>query len=149
MFESSIRMISLTKTTDSVPPLAKALSIVVADDVMEIRQLIGQWMEEEGHAIIHASTGRDVLRVVQGKPCDLVITDILMPDGDGLDVIIGLKHSHPAVRILGVSGGGTHMAAMDALRLAQAIGADGMLLKPFTRQQLLDAVNRALVNQRR
>lgn len=144
-------MISLKSKDAAAPGLEtlKTLRVIVADDVVEIRQLIAQWMEEQGHTVEHASTGREVIRTALARPCDLIITDILMPDGDGLDVIIALKRAHPGIRIVGISGGGKHMTAPDALQLAQAIGGDAMLLKPFTRKQLLEAVERAMENRRR
>jgi len=123
---------------------ARSLDIVVADDVEGIRELIGQWLEDLGHGVRRAENGREVIKLVSSRPCDLVVTDILMPDGDGLDVIMDVKRTRPATRILAFSGGGRFMGVADALRLAKAIGADGMLLKPFNRDQFLGAVEQVM-----
>jgi CheY-like chemotaxis protein len=73
---------------------------------------------------------------------DLVITDVLMPDGDGLEVITSLRRVAPLTRVLAVSGGGNHLRATDCLAFAKGLGAHGVLMKPFNRAQLLAAVNK-------
>lgn len=118
------------------------LSIVVADDVPELRQLIGLWLEELGHVVSHAANGREAFRLATEQPCDLLCTDILMPDGDGLDVILEIRRARPNVRVLAFSGGDRYMEARNALRLAKVIGADNMLPKPFNRVQFIEAVQR-------
>lgn len=75
---------------------------------------------------------------------DMVITDILMPDGDGLEVITELKRAQPSVRIIAMSGGGHHLRAAECLKFATGLGAHGLLLKPFKREQLLEAVTQQL-----
>ncbi len=120
------------------------LEIVVADDLDEIRALVTHWLAPLGHAVHCASGGREAMRLAKEKHCDLVITDVLMPDGDGLDVIMGLKRTNPAMRFLAISGGGKYMGAAAALSLAQAIGADAVLFKPFNRAQFLSAVGQLI-----
>lgn len=133
-------MIPLTEAERLPSRTIKPLTIIVADDVDEIRQLVGLWLEEFGHQIRYASTGRGVVQLATEQHVDIVVTDILMPDGDGLDVIVAVKRVRPATRILAFSGGGKYMNADDCMRVAKAIGADGVLLKPFNRVQLLAAV---------
>lgn len=116
------------------------LSVVVADDVIEIQHLVGQWLRDVGCDVQSVSTGAEAAHVLRGKPVDLVITDILMPDGDGLEVIAELKRSRSSARILAISGGGHHLRAVDCLKFAKGLGAHGVLMKPFNRQQLMDAV---------
>ena len=89
-----------------------------------------------------ASSGEEVSELLRRQPVDLVITDVLMPDGDGLDVIQSLRQTHSAARVLAISGGGRHLQATDCLKFAKGLGADEVLLKPFNREQLLAAVNR-------
>ncbi|HEY1109655.1 MAG TPA: response regulator [Opitutaceae bacterium] len=142
-------------TVDTLPATAvgdtaarKSLSILLADDVDEIRRLMAAWLETEGHTVSHASTGREAIRHALAHACDLIVTDILMPDNDGLDVIIALRRSQPQARFLAISGGGQYMTAHDALHLAHALGADGHLFKPFTRKQFMDAMEQAMAKQR-
>jgi CheY-like chemotaxis protein len=125
----------------------KKLAVLVADDVEEIQDLVGHWLEEAGHAVACVSTGHEATGLLRRQHFDLVITDILMPDGDGLELILDLKQAHASIRILAISGGGRHMQAGDCLKMAKNLGADALLFKPFTREQLLAAVNLAFPAQ--
>ena len=120
------------------PPLSN--SVVVVDDVVEIQQLLNRWLREIGCIVTCVSTGREAARILRTIHIDLVITDVLMPDGDGLDVITELKRAQPTTRIVAMSGGGTHLRAADCLKLARGLGAHGVLTKPFNRQQLLEVI---------
>ena len=125
----------------------KSLSVIVADDVEGIQDLVGHWLEESGHAVMCASTGRIASQLLKKQHFDLVITDVLMPDVDGLELILELKHSQPSVRILAISGGGRHMQATDCLKMAKNLGAHALLLKPFNREQLLAAMKLAIPSE--
>jgi CheY-like chemotaxis protein len=113
--------------------------VVVADDVLEIQQLLHEWLSGIGCVVMCVSTGREAVRLLRMQQVDVVITDILMPDGDGLEVISELKRTHASTRVLAISGGGNHLRAHECLKFAKGLGAHGMLMKPFNRQQLLDA----------
>jgi CheY-like chemotaxis protein len=125
----------------------KKLSVLVADDVEGIQDLVGHWLEEAGHSVACVSTGNAASHLLKRQTFDLVIADILMPDGDGLELILELKHAHPTTRILAISGGGRHMQAADCLKMAKNLGAHALLFKPFTREQLLAAMNLAFPAQ--
>ena len=135
-------MIPIGKKPADPPP--RRLEIIVADDVQEIKDLVTIWLEEEGHVVTHASNGREALQLVMGKSCDLLITDIVMPDGDGWDAIVALNRTRPHTRILAISGGGNHMPSDICLRVAKGVGADGILKKPFRRAQFLTAVEQVM-----
>jgi CheY-like chemotaxis protein len=137
-------MIPLRKKQNEPVPLKKKLSVVVADDVHEIEHLLLTWLEEEGHTVARAGSGREILRIVRGRPVDLVITDVLMPDGDGLDAILAINRVSPATRVLAISGGARNQPADACLRVARGVGADAVLLKPFGRAQLLAAVKKTM-----
>lgn len=136
-------MIPFRKKRSATTATGKALSIVVADDETEIQELVAAWLEECGHVVTRASSGREVVERVREQPVDLVITDIVMPGGNGFDAILAVNRLRPRTRIVAISGGGHNMPADGCLRVAKGVGADVILLKPFRRQQLLDAVNRA------
>jgi DNA-binding NtrC family response regulator len=116
----------------------------VADDVEAIRNVIAHWLVAKGHHVDAARSGDEAIKFLKARPVDLVIADVLMPEGDGLDLIRETKRSRPEARILVISGGGRYMAAPDCIKIAKGLGAHATLLKPFTEQQLLDGVHAAL-----
>lgn len=121
----------------------KQLAILVVDDVDEIRNLVSLWLRNVGHTVETAISGQDASRRLKAANFDLVITDIIMPEGDGLELIIEMKKARPGLHVVAISGGGTHLRAADCLRVAKGLGAHALLLKPFNRAQLLTAVNQA------
>jgi len=116
----------------------------VADDVSEMQMLLEVWLQEAGCMVRRASTGNEVARLLREQPADLVVADVIMPDGDGLDVIMDLRRSQPRTRVLAISGGGRRLQAEDCLKFAKVMGADAVLLKPFDREQFLTAVCQAM-----
>jgi CheY-like chemotaxis protein len=125
---------------------ARPLSIIVADDVEGIQHLVQHWLEAEGHRVSCASNGHEVAALLKRQNVDLVITDVIMPDGDGLEVMLELKRSQPQARILAISGGGAYLRPRDCLNLAKGLGANAVLLKPFNREQMLGAIRAACSN---
>ena len=122
----------------------KPLLILIADDEENIRILLQNWLEAAGHQVKEAVDGQSALQEIKRHPFDLVITDVLMPNGDGVEVISGLKKIRPGTRVLAISGGGRYMASNDCLKIAQGFGANAAVLKPFTREQLLAGIELAL-----
>src|SRR5688572_24801986 len=116
------------KTAPPGAPAPKPLTIIVADDVHEITELVTIWLKEAGHSVTSVSTGREVIDLVRAHPIDLVITDLVMPGGNGLDAILAINRLRPATRILAISGGGPNMPAEAGLRVAKGVGADAVLL---------------------
>ena len=120
------------------------LSVLVVDDEDDIRQLMRGWLEHAGHRVTCAETGSEAAALAKKTAFDLVVTDILMPEGDGVGLIADLKKSQPAARILAISGGGRIIDSNDCLRIAQGLGAHAAIMKPFNREQLLGAVAQTL-----
>lgn len=125
----------------------RPFTILVADDEEDIRLLLEQWLKTLGHAVLTAHNGAEALRLIGGNALDLVVTDILMPDGDGLTVIGGLKKSQPSARVLAISGGGRYMDSREYLKIAEGFGADAAIIKPFNREQFLEALGRAMAKR--
>jgi CheY-like chemotaxis protein len=123
-------------------------SILVADDTHELKTLITGWLQEAGHTTIGASNGRQIIQLVQQQAFDLLVTDILMPDGDGWEAIAEVQRLQPAMRILAISGGARQLPAGAVLRVAQRAGALGYLAKPFSRPEFLDAVATVMSRRR-
>src|SRR3954471_10768102 len=128
--------------------LMKPLAIIVADDIAEIQHLVSQWLTNRGHRVACVSTGGAALKLLDQEHFDLVIADVLMPEGDGLDVIREVKQKKRNSRILAISGGGKYMQAADCVKIAEGLGADAALLKPFDESQLLSGIDRALASPR-
>jgi len=114
--------------------------ILIMDDEEEIRSIIRRALTMAGHEIIEAEDGAVGLRLFQASSFDMVITDLLMPEKEGIETILELREEHPDLRILVVSGG---MAGDREGPLADAVslGADAAVAKPFTVAELLEAVD--------
>jgi len=122
-----------------------SLSILVADDEPGIRDLLVEYLQNRGHTVAAAGSASEASRVLRTEPFDLVITDIVMPDGDGFELISALRASQPSTRVLAISGGGKFLHGPECLKMARGLGAHAVLMKPFTWQQLMAAIDSALL----
>lgn len=132
--------------TSTAPGTTQTASkrVLVLDDNPYICILIDTWLRALGHTVKTGTGGRDFVKAGANEHIDLVITDIMMPDGDGFEVIEAVKAAHPGTKIIAMSGGGSQLPGMEYLKLARILGADEVLLKPFTRRHVLDALARVL-----
>ncbi len=117
--------------------------ILIIDDDDQMRAMLRQVLERAGHEALEASDGRGGLEAHREAPFQLVITDILMPEGEGLETIRQLRQVSPDVIIVAISGGG-QTGTLDFLDVAQRLGAARSLQKPFGLQELLDVVDELL-----
>lgn len=117
--------------------------ILLVDDDDLSRGAVHKMLERSGYAVFSTGTGQEALAHYRREPSDLVITDLIMPDVDGLEIIQELRRGNPAVRILAISGGG-RVDAEEYLSVARKFGAAEVLSKPFTSQELKQAVESAL-----
>ena len=92
-----------------------------------------------GHAVEEAEDGKEALKFIAAEAPDILITDILMPNTDGIELTSAVKRAHPGVRILVISGR-RQLGSVDLLKLASMLGADATLSKPFAPEQLLELV---------
>ncbi len=121
-------------------PSPSAGAVLVVDDDADIRQVMVFVLETAGYTVECAVDGVDALKVLGGREFDLVVTDMLMPGGDGLELLAALRKTPRAIKVLVMSGGGI-IGVNDYLKVAAKLGADGVLEKPFTGKMLLAAVN--------
>lgn len=131
-------------STNPVRPPSRPLCVLVAEDVEEIRGLIGIWLRAAGHRVRLVGNGRDGVGEVNRVALDLVIADVLMPEADGLGLIREVRSKQPAARIVAISGGGRAMSAATCIDQAREFGAHATLLKPFNAAQLRAAIAAAL-----
>jgi DNA-binding response OmpR family regulator len=115
------------------------MKILVIDDEPGIRCLIEHVMQVNGHQVLMATNGVSGMRLMRLERPDMVITDILMPDQDGLGIIRSMRQEFPEVKILAISGGGA-VGSLDLLVAAGRLGADATLAKPFMPEQLFESV---------
>jgi DNA-binding NtrC family response regulator len=123
----------------SVPNSCPRASVLVVDDEVQMLQFLRKVLEGAGYQVWEALSGNEGLRQVCAQPIDVVITDILMPDLDGLEMIKMVDRNFPNIRVIAISGGSKYM---DYCSVAKMLGAHETLNKPFELQQLLDAVAR-------
>jgi len=119
--------------------------ILIIDDEPGILRVLRKILEGVGHAVTEAPDGEAALRQYQGKPADLVITDIFMPGMDGIEFLVHIRKTFPDARVLAMSGGGL-LSRDQALSDAALLGADHILQKPFSRDEVLAAVNKTMTS---
>jgi DNA-binding NtrC family response regulator len=113
--------------------------ILVIDDEEPIRQLLCKILRIENHEVIQAANGREGLQICDLMPVDLVITDIIMPETEGLETIIELRRRHPSLPVFAISGAGPAIR-LDVLSIAVSFGARRSFEKPFSPGEILTAV---------
>jgi DNA-binding response OmpR family regulator len=119
------------------------IRILLVDDDDMSRGAVHKMLERSGYAVTSTGDGSEALDHYRREAPDLVITDLIMPDVDGLEIIQELRRGDPEVRILAISGGG-RVDAEEYLSVARKFGAAEILSKPFTGQELKEAVEAAL-----
>ena len=129
---------------DVNPVLSGRTVLIIEDDAIMLRAL-GHAFQRAGCRVVGARDGEDGLARFLEQTPDLVVTDILMPNREGVETILAMKAKAPGVRILAISGGG-RLGAEEILGLASRLGADAVLPKPFRAADIL-AVARGLLEQ--
>ena len=118
--------------------------ILVIDDEELIRTLISRILTRDGHEVDEAENGEVGLQLVELHPYDLVITDIIMPEIDGIGVILSLKKNHPKIRIIVLTGGSAKNDKVYLLNISKKMQVDMVIPKPFEIDELQTAVNDVL-----
>jgi CheY-like chemotaxis protein len=118
--------------------------VLVVEDVAEMRVTIRTMLESAGHAVMEADNGRAGIGILRSSTAlDVLVTDILMPEADGLEVIRAAGE-RPGLAIIAISGGGNYMPAAVSLAMSEAFGARKVLFKPFRKSELLEAIDSVL-----
>ena len=114
-------------------------AILLVDDDDAFRTAVSRSLRAAGHAVEAAADGGQALRIIAAEAPDILITDILMPNTDGIELTTAVKRSYPGMRILAISGRG-QLGKVDLLNVASLLGADATLTKPFAPEALLEKV---------
>src|SRR5688572_12189200 len=113
--------------------------ILLIDDDEPFRGMLRMMLTQLGHEVREARDGKEGIASYVREGADLVITDIVMPEKEGLETIMELRRKHGAKKIIAMSGGG-HMAPSDYLRIARQMGATRIIEKPFASESIIAAV---------
>ena len=119
-------------------------TILVIDDDSQFLGYLEEILSSEGHTVETANDGKKGLLLINQKKFDLLITDIFMPEKDGVELLREIRGSKKGMKIIGVSGGGKNYDPREALSIAKMLGADKTLNKPFTKRNLLPLVQELL-----
>ena len=114
------------------------LRVLIIEDDEQMRVLLGQAMQWAGYSVVTAENGRLGQQLFEEQPADLVITDLIMPEQEGLETIRSLKLQCPEVKIIAISGGG-RIGPGAYLPAAMELGADLVFAKPFDIKELVSS----------
>ncbi len=118
--------------------------LLVDDDAELLDALLRQFHpHRQEWQVATAGDGAEALRLAHEQPFDLLITDILMPEKDGIETVRAFRREHPSVKIVAISGGGRHLG-IEPLYWARELGANATLEKPFDFHVLRDTVRTLL-----
>ena len=117
--------------------------ILLVEDDKDLRVMLKKSLERNKFQVIEAENGRDALNKFKLNVVDLVVTDLLMPEQDGIGLIMELKKIKPGILIIAISGGGK-AGPTSYLTIAETLGANAVFPKPFSLNQFLDKVNTLL-----
>lgn len=115
-------------------------SILVVDDDPAILGLLSRILSSAGYRVVEASDGRQAVARFQEDPTDLLITDLIMPEQEGVQTIMTLTRDYPRLKTIAISGA----VRGKYLKIAGMLGAHAVLQKPFQRDELLETVRKLL-----
>jgi two-component system chemotaxis response regulator CheY len=112
------------------------MRILVIEDNLDLRDYLRVALETQGYEVLTARNGREALGYLNGHPVDVVLTDLFMPEMDGIETIATLRKAHPNVHVVAMSG----RPGVDYLAVARELGVTKTLRKPFDIEELLAAL---------
>jgi CheY-like chemotaxis protein len=114
--------------------------ILIIDDDADFRALLRRVLVRAGYEVVEARDGREGMQCYRTAPTDIVLTDILMPEQEGLETIRALRQEFPAAKIIAFSGGG-RLGGLDVLGIAKQFGAFHTLTKPSSWEAFAEVVH--------
>lgn len=119
--------------------------VLIIDDDPQLRSTLSDMLDLEGYRVLTAGDGKTALKLLEKERPDLVITDVLMPDKGGIEMVVELTGKYPGLPVIAISGGG-RTGNMDFLEIAKNVGAKATLSKPIDIDVLLDTVAKVLAS---
>lgn len=117
------------------------MNIIIVDDEEQIRDSLSILLKKQGHKVDIAETGNEAVLLCEINEYDLLITDIIMPDMDGVELIIQIKKDYPEMNIIVMSGGGNFGGTENYLQIAKGLGVNKIFNKPVRMDALFEAIN--------
>jgi DNA-binding response OmpR family regulator len=117
--------------------------ILVIDDEPSILLMIKKMLEKAGHEVDMALNGKEGMQLFENNKADLLVTDIIMPEKEGLETIVEMRKKYPDLKIIAISGGG-RISADGYLPGAKLLGANMVFQKPLIQKEFLEAVSSLL-----
>jgi len=122
--------------------------VLIVEDDKELREMLKMSLLRRSFTVFEAENGKDAITHFKPGITDLVVTDLIMPEEDGLKVVIKLRELKPSIKIIAISGGGK-VGPGSYLNLAKALGADAIYSKPFSINDLTLKIEQLLDNEQR
>ena len=111
------------------------MKVLVIDDDDRIRRMVARVLSADGHRVSCAADGAAGMVTFRREHPDAVVTDIIMPEKEGIETIVTIRRERPQTKIIAISGGG-RLGDIELLRMARLLGADDVLPKPFRAHEL-------------
>jgi len=122
-------------------------NILVVDDFQDIRESLSEIFEDAGCQVASAENGLKAIKVLKQQPIDLIVSDILMPEMDGLELVKATRDTHPDMKFILISGGGLHNEDFNYLEMSKLLtGISTVLSKPFKPEVLLNMTEELLTD---
>jgi|SRR5882724_10750867 len=122
-------------------------SILVVDDEEDVREVLRGILEGADYRVTTAEDGKEASKLLAAETFSLVLTDLLMPDRDGIEVVGELRKKYPDIPVVVMSGGG-RMRHVEYLKMAKSFGAHAALEKPFKSELLLATIGGLLAKKK-
>lgn len=117
--------------------------VLIVDDEAQMRGLLEDLLEGD-YQVLTASNGAEALQLLQQDGAELIITDLVMPKMNGIDLVMAVRKQYPALKIIAISGGGGITGRFDYLPVANLVGAARVIRKPFDLAEMRTAVREVL-----
>ena len=122
-----------------------AETVLISGGTGLLGSIITQFLQKKGYKVLTASNGEEGIQILEREKCDLVITDLLMPEMDGYTFIKEMKESEFGAKIIAISGGDEFVNADDCLKVVSAYGLSAIIKKPVNEDELNEEVEKALL----
>lgn len=125
--------------------MSDKLTILVVDDVEDMREIISVFLERAGYEVLTAHSGNAALEIFTREHIDLIVSDIMMEDGNGWDLVAGARNMNPDIPVIFITG----YEIEKARNKAETVNVDGFLSKPFRNRILVEMVREVLERKQR